>query len=182
MGYTFDFHPLTFIGTYLIIVLIVFTSFFISKKNISSKERFYILSFIFYLLSLFKFTMLPITYLYAGHKVHYPNLYQNLIPFKTIVDTFQHGNHIQNVGNVLLLLPLPILLQLISQKKYSFLKAFTTCLIVSMSIETAQCIIDLLTQYPNKVVDIDDVILNGFGGILGWFIYKKANQLPFEKR
>lgn len=117
--------------------------------------------------------------MYAGHKVHYPNLYDNLIPFKTIVGAFQHGNYIQNFGNVLLLLPLPILLQLVSQKSYSFLRTFITCFIVSLSIEITQYIIDLLTQYPNKVADIDDVILNVFGGILGWFAYKVLIDFGF---
>ncbi|PGM57420.1 VanZ family protein [Bacillus sp. AFS053548] len=43
-------------------------------------------------------------------------------------------------------------------------------LFLSLSIEIIQFGINYITGYPNKVMDIDDVILNAGGILLGWII------------
>ena len=71
IGFAFDFHPPIFIGIYLTIILVIFMVSYIKRKKMTSNRKIYILCFIFYILSLFKLTMLPIRYFYAEHKVHW---------------------------------------------------------------------------------------------------------------
>ncbi len=50
-------------------------------------------------------------------------------------------------------------------------KCFAISFIATVGIELAQLLQDLIYQSPFKFVDIDDVILNFSGGIIGYMIF-----------
>ena len=96
----------------------------------------------------------------------------NLIPFKTI------GNYIFSAsttdidvwffnlfGNILAFMPLGFLLPIIFTKMRSYKKIALVTLLVSSAIEIAQYLVRL------GVADIDDVILNTAGGVLGFTVF-----------
>lgn len=57
-------------------------------------------------------------------------------------------------------------------KKKSFLKSLAFTVLFSVAIETAQFLIGLKIGYRYRSVDIDDVILNMMGGIIGCGLYR----------
>ncbi len=72
----------------------------------------------------------------------------------------------QVIGNLAMLLPLGIYVPLLFPKVSNFFKVFLICLLVSVSIELMQLITSV------RSTDIDDVILNTSGAIVGYVIYK----------
>jgi glycopeptide antibiotics resistance protein len=94
----------------------------------------------------------------------------NLIPFKTIILYFQHFNGLaltdQFVGNILAFVPFGFLLPLIFSRSVSFLRIFGYSLLLSLTVEVAQLL------FRVGAFDVDDLILNGLGGIVGYWLVK----------
>ncbi|MDR1135984.1 MAG: VanZ family protein [Clostridiales Family XIII bacterium] len=108
----------------------------------------------------------------------------NLIPFETITKFIGKRNKFQWIqiwGNLFLLFPLPILLRLNFPKMKN--RNFLLILIgVTVLIEPAQLLTNIITRVPVNVIDIDDFLLNAPGCMLGflaaklierWFLAKK---------
>ena len=100
----------------------------------------------------------------------------NFIPFKEIF-RYQIGSRlfIKNiVGNILLFLPYGYFASYYLNNKKLWPTALLT-IIVSFTIETVQLKI-------GRTFDVDDIILNTYGGIIGGFIYSLSesvsNKLP----
>lgn len=75
------------------------------------------------------------------------------------------------MGNVILLFPLSLYLYIrYTNKNNEKMKVILCVVCVSLAIEFIQCIIGLIIGFQYRVVDIDDVILNTFGGIIGLLI------------
>ncbi len=94
----------------------------------------------------------------------------NLIPFKSIKHYYSGSfaiiiAHINVFGNILIFIPFGIYLQLYLKDK-SILKSFVITLISSVIIEVVQF------AFGIGIADIDDVILNTVGGLIGILIYK----------
>ncbi|ANS73176.1 hypothetical protein AWM70_00075 [Paenibacillus yonginensis] len=178
--YKFDFHPTVFIVVFFIcLVLFYVITKFVAKKKFNSRQFLYISAFIFYILSLIKLTILPLV-VFIKQPPDLPiSLYYSYIPFENVGNAIRSGNYIQVFGNVLLLLPLPILLQLIAREQFSFKKTALISTIATFTIELLQLLIDFATHYPNKVADIDDIILNIFGALIGWFIFRVVLRFKY---
>jgi glycopeptide antibiotics resistance protein len=95
--------------------------------------------------------------MHFGKAIFNPNI--NLIPF---VD----GVHIDFILNVLCFLPLGFLLPIIS-RKYNNLKSI---LLIGLSISFFIELSQLFTLYRES--DINDLITNGLGTLLGWLCFK----------
>ena len=174
IGITLDLHPLIFILLYLILVLGVYIFYYL-KKRPSQKKFFIMLAFIFYCLVLFKLTILPITILFEDQG-DYSYLYYQIIPFASI-SKFASSNLklfiIQVLGNFLLLIPLPIFYNILinDKRKTTLKKNIILIIFTSLFIEVTQLCINKLTKVPNKVADIDDLMLNILGGIFGYLMF-----------
>lgn len=83
--------------------------------------------------------------------------YRYELGFETVI--------INLVGNVLVFMPLGIILPVIQKRKASFLRIFLTSFSFSLVIETLQLLFRVGT------FDVDDLLLNTLGGILGYGIY-----------
>ncbi|WP_280771843.1 VanZ family protein [Salipaludibacillus daqingensis] len=102
---------------------------------------------------------------------HYVDISHNLIPFATIGNyllNFQSYNFdtwfYNTFGNIVAFIPLGILLPLIFDKIRRITQVIFISFMVSLIIE--------ITQYVSHlgVSDVDDIILNTMGGILGFMI------------
>lgn len=94
----------------------------------------------------------------------------NFSPFKEISRNI-HGltshDFINLVGNIALFMPFGIFLLLMSRnKRISFISVFILSLGLSLSLECAQVIFLIGT------FDVDDLILNVSGGLLGYVVFK----------
>ncbi|EID5124100.1 TPA: VanZ family protein, partial [Listeria innocua] len=67
----------------------------------------------------------------------------------------------QFFGNLFLLVPLAVYMNL--NRSISISNNLIIVLCISLFIEVIQGILNLVTQYPNNVSDIDDIILNVVG-------------------
>lgn len=115
------------------------------------------------------------------------NFSMNLIPLKSmleIVITNDAGNIFYQLGgNFLLLLPMGLYLSIIFRKT-SFKKLVLSIALTSAFIEMVQFLIGFAIDCQYRVVDIDDVILNILGGLVGLVIgrliyplYKRACEI-----
>ena len=190
-GGTIDINLLGFILLYFIIFI---PYLFISKKKRNSWVDYHVVLtslFIFYVMSVAYFVFLPIDIIGEGDRIFQSNhlvgrdyltimevLNINLIPFRSIVSTIRTTPSelwlfiLRGVGgNFLLLLPLPIFLCLYVTDRISIKKIFFISISTTILIEISQLAINFMTRWPNRIVDIDDVILNTMGAIVGYLIF-----------
>ena len=152
-----------------VVVLVTLRIIYVIKNRehlVLYKELFY-LSFIIYILSLFQIVTTSDLNTLSGN---------NFIPFKEIL-RYDLGSRlfIKNViGNILLFLPFGFFVSFIL-KSDSIFEIIDISIITSVTIECVQMVI-------GRVFDIDDILLNLIGGILGWLIYflfrKFYDKLP----
>lgn len=144
----------------ILIVLVMFTLvrlckiFYTKEKFIFYKE---VLSFIFviYVLMLF--------YIVSAQDASYGG--SNYIPFKEIFrfELFSDGFNRNTLGNIVLFIPFGFYIcHYIKDTK--FLPVFISSLLGSLTIEFMQ-------RYIGRTFDIDDIILNVTGALIGLFIY-----------
>ena len=93
----------------------------------------------------------------------------NFIPFRMIAHYLANSGSPfwvgQAVGNVLLLLPLGLLLPAAIPAMAGWLRILLVALAASVAIEVAQLWI------PNRSADVDDVLLNVVGALIGYAIF-----------
>lgn len=96
----------------------------------------------------------------------------NLMPFDTIWQSIRLGPDWPQfwilLGNVAAFVPLGVFIGCVWPERRSWRRAFAICLAATLSIELVQLGVSLLLNYPYRVADIDDVIVNLFGGLLGF--------------
>ncbi|EQC1983969.1 VanZ family protein [Listeria innocua] len=163
--------PLSIPMTILFVVVFELVYLGFKKFNIS-KSTLGTYMFVAYLAILTEVVLLPFNLTTAGET--YPlEAYLQIIPFQTILFYLKNilNLHlmIQFLGNVVLLVPFAIYINRF--KNISVLKNIVLALGISLIIEISQGILNLITQYPNNVTDIDDVILNVSGYVLAWLIF-----------
>lgn len=101
----------------------------------------------------------------------------NLLPFKTIIDFFINSQNVKPsvlaynlAGNVAAFVPLGFLLPAAFKKLRTLKLALITAFILIFVAESMQ----LVTQ--RGVFDVDDIILNLIGTIIGFYIYNKLKK------
>lgn len=81
----------------------------------------------------------------------------------------------QVLGNFIMLLPLGIFVPLLFRRLSGFIPVFIICLLVSVCIELMQ----LITSY--RSTDVDDVILNTSGAVVGYVLYSALQVATVRK-
>lgn len=162
---------------YMIMLVVLFIISKIRKKRVISIDFFIQASFILYLMMLAKYTLLPIR-LFDDLDVSNATYFQ-LTPLTSILFYLQNLDvpvyGIQLFGNLVLLLPFAIYLNI--KKQRSLIFNIITPIIISLSIETLQLLIDFITQFPNKIFDVDDLLLNVAGFLIGALLSKYARAI-----
>ena len=114
----------------------------------------------------------------------------NLIPFRTIVtyvvrlgrDSINLDTVIKNiVGNLLLFVPMGAFLPFAFDKMKTLWRAVSVMLIIILSVELVQIVLVIGS------FDVDDLLLNLLGGLLGYLIYRlppirRLSAWCFERR
>ncbi|QWH28907.1 VanZ family protein [Bacillus mycoides] len=157
---------------------------FKNKKHVNWWKE--LISFLFavYICMVVAVTLFPLPIGFPS-SVENLNRSVNIIPFASIIKDigqigsaydgdvlFMIGLIVRNVGgNVLLLMPLGFLAPLIWNKFKKVKNTILLGFIISVSIELLQLIESLVSGW-GRITDIDDVICNVLGSIIGYSIYK----------
>ena len=139
----------------LFIVLGIFGIYSFVKKN---ESTFYMIGYI-----LTAFYCVFLIDIYFSPTVIRKSI-DSIIPFKTL----KNLGFISIAGHIVLTMPIPILIYIIlraSVKKISIIS-----ILAGIFIEPIQLLINLITGFPNYVIDIDDFMLQIAGILVGLFI------------
>ncbi|RAP74513.1 VanZ family protein [Paenibacillus montanisoli] len=147
-------------------------------KDIIIQASFVLYVYILFKIILFKFDSINMTFLWAQLKTslenpdHIIRQFQsgNLIPFDEISKITQgmseHG-WINLFGNLAIFIPYGFLLgAMLRNKKISCTDGFILSFALSQLLESAQVL------FAIGIFDIDDLILNSTGGLIGFIIFK----------
>ncbi len=86
------------------------------------------------------------------------------------------------IGNIVLFIPLYFCIN-INYKELSGKCMFVISVLVSVLIEAFQFVENIsgLADFTSRVTDVNDVILNTLGGMLGWLIYETYKKLKLKE-
>jgi len=134
-----------------------------------------------YLVVLFALTFLPL----GG--VNYPNASKiNLDPFATIERALSLGPRSVSfrllIGNIVAFLPLGLLLPLLSDRLRNIVAVFAVAAALSLTIEAGQYAISRAIDVAYRSADVDDVILNTTGAVLGFVVFSIARLMKPGER
>lgn len=148
----------------VIILTIRITYLFYNKKKIELHKELLMFLFIVYVLLLY--------YIVSFQDNNYGT--NNFVPFKEMFRyDINSSLFIKNViGNIVLFIPLGLFVSLYIKSRNFFITLILS-MIISCSIEYVQSLI-------GRTVDIDDVILNTTGGLIGYIIYKLGNKFAYK--
>ncbi len=136
-------------------ILFIITNRIKLKQKINIKQEFIIILFIIYLLILFNIVTTQI----LNYNDNNMKLFKEITRYKIGSNLF-----FKNViGNILLFIPFGLFLSYFYKAKCFFILIVT--IIYSSLIETFQLLI-------GRVFDIDDIILNVIGSLVGYLLYK----------
>lgn len=164
IGISFIFAAILF----TIIWIIFRVRYYLKNKPINKLREVFINLFFIYFLILVNLTIFKYGYLTLDFDIR---LYINYISFVETVKMFTNefsDIHIalyNVIGNILLFIPLGFCIPLFFNKKNKLSKVILYGFIASLTIEVLQ----IFT--PFNTTDIDDIIFNTFGSILGFIIF-----------
>jgi glycopeptide antibiotics resistance protein len=117
-----------------------------------------------------------------------PSAHINLIPLRTIGEVARpelaRGALGQVVGNILLFVPLGLFLPLTLERFRTFKAVVFAGLLASVGIELLQLCF-LLAHLMNRAADVDDVILNTTGAVIGyavWALFRRVARSAVNPR
>lgn len=145
----------------IVIISMRIIDIIINKKKLVLYKDLYFLSFVLYMFLLFELVT----------STDFESYSNNFIPLKEIMRySYTSKLFFKNVlGNVLLFVPFGYFVNKILKNKSMIVATFIT-LITSTSIEIIQMNI-------GRSFDIDDIILNLIGGLIGYLVYKFLNYI-----
>lgn len=165
------------IPLWLVVRFIILLIKKIMRKQIQVEREFTINFFAVYIILLVGITLFPITMYWVKQK-YYVSPYIEFIPFKFLFESIHNGVPINSItrnllGNIFLTTPLGIFLPILWRNKFGKIRSIILFgLIISFSIEVLQYIEGII--FPSiyiRTSDINDIIFNTLGTILGYFVY-----------
>lgn len=159
-------------GIYLYIALFVVCYFTYFRKQERNESAINILLFI-YFCGVFEVALLPIPMndkqILANQALKF-GLNYNTQPFFIDLFVSQYSSYMDYlIPNIVMLVPFGFLMNY-KFKKPSFSKIVILSMTFSLCIEMTQLMMQL-TLYTRRVADINDLLSNTFGGMLGWSLY-----------
>ncbi len=138
-------------------------------------------SFIIYLIFLISKIYFPISFSIGEEVIHrMPNIW--LRPLWSLREVYEgggiYGFIYQIGGNLILLAPLAFYMMYFKTKKFKRLKSvLALCLKVTICIETSQVLLSVLIPSVQRYFEINDIICNTLGGVIGFGLYKLFDYL-----
>lgn len=131
--------------------------------------------FLLYMISLVYFCFFSEEF---GRTSHVAGQYRyNIIPFKEIIRFVKYrksvGFHvfaINVIGNVLAFVPYGFFRPIIGMRKYNFLRTIVWGFLTSLAIEVSQLLVFVGS------FDVDDLILNTFGTVIGFLLFRLVHR------
>lgn len=168
----------------LCIYLVIRSSIWRRASNLSWTRELILVVLVMYITFMAYITVFPSYILFIGYDISTIWHSINIIPIKSIIfnikqigvaydgdSLFMLSLILKNVGgNIILLLPLGILAPLLWQKFASIKSTFFIGVSVSLGIELIQ-LLELMGGLAIRVVDVDDVLCNVVGAIIGYYIF-----------
>ncbi len=111
----------------------------------------------------------------AGEGINGWRAWANVVPFGTLGPQLASGLESaihQVVGNLLMLGPLGFLLPVVWDRFRRFGSTVAVGFGVALAIEISQSTLSLVRGSPYRAFDVDDLILNTVGVILGWLAWR----------
>jgi glycopeptide antibiotics resistance protein len=109
----------------------------------------------------------------------------NLDPFFTIDRALDLGPRSASfrllIGNIVAFVPLGLLLPLVVRSRARFLVTFGAALALSAGIEAGQFAVSSWLGYAYRSTDVDDVILNVTGALVGYAGFAVVNAFSTER-
>ncbi|WP_242705620.1 VanZ family protein [Pontibacillus sp. ALD_SL1] len=169
------------LGSILLVIYIVIDVIKNRTKNLLRRIIFY--SFIFYLLNVIQLTTGGIVL--PPQKDVDPRI--QVVPLHFVGDLYgmYHNNGLDwffwnsvklSVYNLIMLMPLGIYLSVLFRLK-RFSKSFFVVLMVSLTIEISQLIFGFLGFIRGRTFNVDDLILNTLGGLLGFVVVELIKRI-----
>lgn len=167
-----------FVGIPLFIIFVLIENLIYLKRKIKPNliYRLVFYSFFIYLLFVLKLTFFPLP-IGEDAIIDYQTmvLQNNFVPFGGIIG-YNGFTFYPVIGNIALLFPLGIYLPVLFKRK-SFGFVLIAGLITTIGIELVQFIISSIIGVTYRTTDINDVIFNTLGLIIGYIVFKLIN--PF---
>lgn len=157
---------------YLVIALVLTFNAFSRYQQFG--KRLTIVAFLCYFVIILRLCLTPVTFsfLTANRNLRYfHGVPYNLIPFQQL--------DLEWFLNVIMTIPLGIILYLIGRKN-QLVTVFFLSLLFSLFIEGNQFVCDFLFHI-GRVADIDDLVTNTLGGIIGFYSLKLLDRGVIHK-
>jgi glycopeptide antibiotics resistance protein len=177
-------YPSIFIMT----LIILFFGYRFFKGYITQLKYLYWIIFGIYITCLVDFTLFPFPYqkylIQVMIEDHLGNT-NNFVPLKIVVDSIRYGSFSialkQVGGNIVLFMPLGFILPVLNPKIMKS-KTILVGFIVSLGIEIIQGTIGFIIGYNYRSCDIDDLLLNTFGTLLGFIVFSLSTKFSIKKK
>jgi glycopeptide antibiotics resistance protein len=105
----------------------------------------------------------------------------SVVPFETLRGTLSQGLAMPAwrflAGNLLAFVPLGILAPMLSRRWRTWPQALALGLAISLSVELVQLALSLAMGFPWRVADVDDVLLNTAGTLVGFGLWRLGSAL-----
>ncbi|MPQ26468.1 VanZ family protein [Bacillus paralicheniformis] len=173
-----------------VISIVLYIPYFILmiRKKYSIEKVIFNITFYIYFLFVLRFTLFPIYLqkeLIEDERAFYSGEpFLNIIPFNTIKEVFTtygatgfESAIFQTGGNLIMLIPFGFLLPLTFSKKFNFKNMLFISFLFSFSIELIQFVQNSAYGFLSRFSDIDDIILNTLGALIGFTVYKVFEPL-----
>ncbi|MCM3742484.1 VanZ family protein [Oceanobacillus luteolus] len=137
------------------------------------------LVFVLYIAVLIKVILIkymPISYLVQNLELGLNHFQMNFVPFATIInyivsDTFTVS--VQNIlGNIVIFMPFGFLLPILISRFQKFITILLVSFCFSLTFEIIQLLFPILGSF-----DVDDLILNTLGALLGFMFFTLIKRL-----
>lgn len=150
-------------------------------KNTTKRQKLGWALFILYLILLAYFLFFSEDF---GRSSHFREEYAyNLIPFKEIrrFIVYRHvvgmrSFFVNIVGNIVCFMPFGFFLPVVSRRSRHWYNTVLLSYLFSLCIETVQLV------FKVGSFDVDDMILNTLGGILGYLFYKLVQTIRWRRK
>lgn len=165
-----------------IILTLGFMLIYRQRSSDKSLVQFMIISsFIFYLLNVIRLAFFPLPINHAYIELLKQEVICGFIIERRhnvqLFDFMKWGNlfHITTVGNFLMLMPLSFYIpNLFKKSNWSFFRITLIGFLISLTIESIQLSYDLVTGYAYRGFNVDDLMMNTLGIVVGFFLIYMA--------
>ncbi|MCD7950223.1 MAG: VanZ family protein [Erysipelotrichaceae bacterium] len=158
-----------------VIGVIIGLAIYIIRKDKKNKNILFYLLFCCYIGMVFSYTLLPLPLSQMSREA-YKNHVVDMINIIPLINGITHFNYYvlrEWVLNIIMLMPFGFLVPLSFKGQYNIKKIVLYSFVFSLIIELSQLSISYFwIGVGYRTCDINDLLFNTIGGIIGYFVYK----------